>query len=70
MTQNYVTLIGTEQVQNAANHMQSAAQEMRRAASAIDSALTQHQQFLDGWLIDLRRTLEAEVNLKVTLKTD
>lgn len=67
---DYVTLVGAEQVQQASNHMQSAAQEMRRAASAIDSALMQHQQFLDAWLIDLRRTLEAEVNLKVTLKTD
>jgi len=35
----YVTLLGTEEVSRASNNMRSAADEMNRAASSIDSAL-------------------------------
>lgn len=47
---DYVTLLGVEQVQSAANTMRSAAEEMQRAASTIDASLQQHRMFLDEWL--------------------
>lgn len=46
----YVTLLGAEQVQSAANTMRAAAEEMSRAASSIDHSLQQHRQFMDDWL--------------------
>ena len=50
MSTQYVTLMGSEQVQSAANRMVSASEEMRRAASTIDEALSRHQRFLEDWL--------------------
>jgi hypothetical protein len=50
MSDRYVTLIGTEQVQTAANTMRTAADEMRHAAGTISEALDRHQRFLDDWL--------------------
>jgi predicted small secreted protein len=45
-----IYLSGSEQVKSAANTMRAAAEDMQRAASAIDTALTLHQRFLDEWL--------------------
>lgn len=47
---NTVMLIGTEQVQTAANTMRSAAEDMKQAASSMDFSLQQHRNFLDDWL--------------------
>lgn len=47
---DYITLMGSEQVQSAASTMSSAASEMLRAASNIDGALERHQRFMDEWL--------------------
>lgn len=52
-----VYLVGSEQVQSAAHRMVEAAHEMKSAASHIDTALTQHQVFLDEWLSRFERVL-------------
>jgi hypothetical protein len=46
----YMTLLGAEDVRAAGNAMRSAADDMRNAASSIDSTLDRHQRFLDDWL--------------------
>lgn len=53
-----VVLLGAEGVQNAGHQMSSAAHEMQRAASFIQESLTQHERFLENWLMDFRATLE------------
>lgn len=58
MSERYVTLVGAEQVQGAANQMRAAADEMMRAASSIDSALHAHRQFLDEWLLRFQQIIE------------
>ena len=50
MNDRYVTLLGAEEVQKAANTMRSAADEMLRAVGAIDDVLGRHRQFMDDWL--------------------
>jgi hypothetical protein len=50
MSDRYVTLLGAEQVQSAANTISSAASDMRSAANIMDDALRSHRQFLDDWL--------------------
>jgi hypothetical protein len=55
----YVTLLGADQVQSAASRIASAAEEMRRAASAIDDSLSRHQRFLDDWLNRFETVLAA-----------
>lgn len=51
MSDKYVTLIGAEQVQSAANTMRSAASEINRAANTISEALHEHirvmREFMD-----------------------
>lgn len=47
---DYITLLGSEQVQSAAHQMRSAADQMQRAASQIDDSLHRHRMFLDDWL--------------------
>lgn len=42
----YVHLIGTEQVQSAANTMMSAAEVMRRSANTIHDSLDRHELML------------------------
>lgn len=54
---DYVTLLGSEQVQNAGRSMQEAAHEMTRAASTIDGALREHRQFMETWLQTLEQIL-------------
>lgn len=50
MTEQFVHLVGAEQVSNAAHTIQSAATDMRNAGSNMAEALQQHQRFLDDWL--------------------
>lgn len=50
MTDRYVTLLGAEQVQSAANTMSSAADRMQSAASSIDDAVRRHRDILDEWI--------------------
>jgi len=50
MPSEYMTLIGTEQVQSAAVTMRSAAEQMSRAASAMEDSFFKHQRFMDDWL--------------------
>ena len=47
---DYVTLMGAEQVQSAASRMSSAADQMLRAASAIDDTFCRQQRFMEDWL--------------------
>lgn len=54
---DYVTLLGAEQVQTAANTMRSAADEMKRAASEMQYAFENHQRFLAQWLLDYQEVL-------------
>ena len=56
----YITLMGAEQVSSAGHTMRSAAEQMGRAASEMDSALHRHQQFLDDWLQRFERILEID----------
>ena len=55
---NYITLLGAEQVQNAAYSIKEAANTMTRAADCIDGALQRNRIFLDEWL----QRLEAILN--------
>lgn len=50
MSDRYVTLLGAEQVQSAANTMSHAAGEMKRAADQIDDAIRRHSQFMEDWI--------------------
>ena len=43
----YVTLLGAEQVQSAANTMSSAADRMQTAAGSISHAFECHERFLE-----------------------
>lgn len=54
----YVTLLGAEDVRHAGNAMRSAADDMRNAASTIDTALFQQRQFMDDWLQRFEAAIE------------
>lgn len=54
---DYIHLIGTEQVQSAANTMSSAAEEMKQAANNMEDTFRRHQLFLDDWLLRLEAAL-------------
>ena len=54
---DYITLMGAEDVSRAGHRMQSAAEQMSRAAGTIDEALFRHQRFLDEWLQRLESAL-------------
>lgn len=56
----YITLLGAEQVQSAANTIRSAADEMSRAASSIDNALHTHRMFMDDWLMRYQLVMEED----------
>lgn len=58
--EKYIHLIGTEQVQQAARTMRSAAQEMSQAANSISYTMENHQRFLDEWLGQLVDALERQ----------
>lgn len=66
---DYITLMGAEQVQSAANTMRSAADTMSSAAGNMAYALEQHQRFLDDWLVRLDGVLQDRTSdLGVTLR--
>ena len=58
--EKYIHLIGTEQVQQAARTMRSAAQEMSQAANSISYTMENHQQFLDEWMGRFIEILERQ----------
>lgn len=58
MSERYVTLLGAEQVQSAANTMSGAASEMRRAANSIDNSFETQRRFLDDWLTRFEAAIE------------
>lgn len=58
MTDRYVTLLGAEQVQSAANTMSSAADRMQSAASSIDDAVCRHRDILDEWINRFERAMQ------------
>ena len=51
---DYMTLLGAEDVQRAANKMITAAELMARAADQISESQHRHEQFLTTWLAELR----------------
>lgn len=57
---DYVTLMGAEGVERAGHRMSEAAETMRRAAGDIQHALTQHEQFLENWLIQFQEAMNGE----------
>ncbi|MGY3588020.1 hypothetical protein [Bradyrhizobium sp. USDA 4350] len=65
MSDRYVTLLGAEQVQSAANRMSSAADEMKNAAGVVDDALRSQRQFLDDWMIRFEAAVEKMGNRNV-----
>lgn len=54
----YVTLVGAEQVQSAANRMVEAADSMRQAARNIDDIHERHHRFMEDWLQRYESLLE------------
>ena len=65
MSDKYMTLLGAEQVQSAANAMRSAAAGMQSAASSIDEALSRNQRFLDDWLARFIEAIEQQEQKRV-----
>lgn len=57
---DYVTLLGAEQVQSAANTMKHAAEEMTRAASSLQWALEQHERRMTEWLDRFEMVLNSK----------
>lgn len=55
-----INLLGSEEVQSAANTIMSAAQEMSRAAGCLDYALLQQRQFMDDWLMRLEDIMKPQ----------
>jgi hypothetical protein len=56
---DYVTLLGAEQMQSAANRIASAADQFSRAVSNMDDSLERHRRWQDEWLDRLQSMLEA-----------
>ena len=59
----FMHLVGTEQVQQAAATMVQAAREMQAAANALEWSLEQQRRFMDDWLA---RLVEATENVRAT----
>ena len=55
---NTMYLVGTEEVQRAAQSMRVAADTMRAAADNLDSSLERHRQYLDEWLVRLEAAID------------
>lgn len=55
----YITLLGSEQVQRAAHSMQNAAGEMQQAVSNFEDCLHRHRLFMDDWLERLGEVMKA-----------
>lgn len=47
---DYITLLGAEEVARASHRMQSAAEQMSRAAGNMDEVLERHRRWQDDWL--------------------
>ena len=56
-----ITLLGTEAVTRAGSSMQSAANDMQRAATSIEDSLYRHRMFLDDWILRLEETLKSNI---------
>jgi RecA/RadA recombinase len=54
---DYVTLMGAEQVKNAAREMANAAERMNQAANQINESLLRQQQFMEQWLATFEQIL-------------
>ncbi len=59
---DYITLLGAEQVQNAARTMSSAAEEMRGAASIISDSIAAHNNI---FLPELERILREDREARI-----
>lgn len=55
---NYITLLGAEDVKNAGHNMQRAASEMSQAANYIWESLERNQQRMDEWLTRFEAALK------------
>jgi hypothetical protein len=55
---DYVTLLGAEQVANAAGEMRRAADEMVRAAGYIEETFRLHAQRQEDWLLRFEAAIE------------
>ena len=51
---DFITLMGSDDVQRAGHNIMDAAEDMQRAANTIQESLANHQRFLDQWLADYR----------------
>lgn len=56
-----ILLIGSDDVVTGGRMMQSAAEDMRRAASTIESSLYSHEMFLREWLVDFSNLLTQSI---------
>jgi len=54
----YITLLGTEDVKNAGGSMRAAASDMIRAASIISEATNQHQRSLEEFIDRFEAAIE------------
>lgn len=48
---DYITLLGAEQVQSAANTMSAAADKIRSAVYNMECSFESNQRFMENWLI-------------------
>lgn len=64
----YIYLVGAEDVSRAASTMQSAAQDMCRAAGNIEEAVRQQKVNNDDCLAQLRDILERDANVRRILE--
>lgn len=53
----YMTLLGAEQVQRAANNMMDAAHRMQNAVSEMGDHLRAQREFMSQWLADFQATI-------------
>ena len=61
---DYITLLGAEQVQDAANVMRKAAETFGSAVGSQHYNLEQHQRFMDDWLQRFQQVLEEAENAR------
>ena len=57
---DYTYLVGSEDVQRAAQSMHSAADKMQAAASSLQWVFENHERFLAQWLEDFKASLEKQ----------
>ena len=54
---DYITLLGTDDVYRAGSMMQSAATDMKNAAAWTEESLQRHRLFMDDWLMRFEEIL-------------